>query len=109
MQLRFRGLGTILDVVLPQGSFSEASCASLHPQLNISNICFLGMGALSACMCVYNVWCVPVPQKQERGLGHSGTGAADGCELSHWFWELISGPVEKRPLILTTDPSPLPP
>ena len=43
--------------------------------------------------------CTPVCQK--RASGHT----IDGCELPRGCWELNSGPLEKQPVLLATEPS----
>lgn len=47
------------------------------------------MSVLSACMPV------SLTRRLEDGMGSSGTGIMDGCELPHGFWESNSGPSEK--------------
>lgn len=41
---------------------------------------------------------VPGTSEARRGCGCSGTGDAGGCQLSGWFWALISvsGPLEEQ-------------
>jgi E3 ubiquitin-protein ligase NEDD4 len=45
--------------------------------------------------------CVP-----EEGAGSPGNGVTDSCELPCGCWELIMGPMEERPVLLTDDQSP---
>ena len=45
------------------------------------------------CVCLY---------EEVRSLE---TGVTDNCELPYGYWELNPGPLEKQPVLLTTEPS----
>lgn len=39
-----------------------------------------------------------------KGVGYSGTGIIDSCELSCGCWELIPGPLQEQPVFLIVEP-----
>lgn len=41
----------------------------------------------------------------EEGIGSSGTGVGDNCDLPYGCWESKLGPVEEQQLLLTAEPS----
>jgi hypothetical protein len=47
-----------------------------------------------------SAWC---PLKPAEGIGFPGSEVADRHELPCRFWELSSGPLEKQPVLLTTN------
>lgn len=58
------------------------------------------MFCLHKCLCSTRVQC---PWRPEMGIGSSGTGVADGCDLSGW--ELSLGSLEEQSVILSNEPS----
>lgn len=63
---------------------------------------FMSMGVLPAWLSVYHVhaWCPPRP---EGNAGSPGTRVI-GSRLPFGFWEPNLGPLQKQPLLLTTEP-----
>lgn len=58
------------------------------------------MGVLSVCMSGYLV-----PQRPEESVRFSGTGVTGNCQLPCDYWELNSGPLEEKFVLLTTETS----
>lgn len=60
------------------------------------------MDVLLACTCVHHVhfW---YPKKSEEGIGDTGTGAVDDCELPCGGWESNPGPLQEQ--VFLTKPS----
>ena len=61
------------------------------------------MSCLHACMHVHYLcaWCLQRPKESVRSLG---TRVTDGCDPPNSCWELNLGPMEKKPVLLTTEP-----
>lgn len=56
-----------------------------------------GCFAIFACRYDYTTWCL---WRSEEGVGSSGTGITDVCELPFGCWELIPGPLEEESVLL---------
>ena len=59
---------------------------------------------MDGCLHVYlyhmHAWCPGRPESYKS----SRTGVPDSCELPCGCWELNLGPLEKQPVLLTTEP-----
>lgn len=62
------------------------------------------MNVLSACMSVHHVhiWC---PRTSKEVIKSLRTGANDCCEVLCGYWDPNPGPLEVKPVLLTTSPS----
>jgi len=54
-------------------------------------------------MCIGYFMCLEVCLWE--GVGSSGTGVTDDCELSCGCWELNLRPLVEQPMLLTAEPS----
>lgn len=95
--------------IFPQGSiYSPALCLNLVWRAShccgwTFLFCFMYMSVfLNVCGCT---------RSPEEGIGFPpsthGTGVKNGCELLCGCWELTLGPLEGKPVLLTTEPAPV--
>lgn len=64
---------------------------------------FMNMCAFLACTSVHHAhtWCL---QRPEEDVGSSGSEAINVCRLPAECWELNLGPLEEKPVLITTEP-----
>jgi hypothetical protein len=79
------------------GCFSKAFCLII-----LKDVFIFFYDCLRACVCVPHVYLM-FSQMAEI-FRAPGTGVQDGCELPCGCWEPSLGPLQKQPVLLTTEP-----